>query len=130
MKHLGLCYLATPYTKYRPNIEAAFIDAARLVARMIANGFKVYSPIVHTHPIAIHGGLSPLDHSIWLPYDEAMMDAAYVLVVAQMEGWDESFGIAHEIKYFIDRRKSVYYLDPETLSLGPTPSPLARTENE
>ena len=33
-----LCYLATPYTKYRPSIEAAFIDASKLAAKLMLAG--------------------------------------------------------------------------------------------
>src|SRR3990167_1959103 len=58
-------YLATPYTRYPAGIRAAFADAAKLAARLLVTGLKVYSPITHTHPLAIYGHLDPLDHAIW-----------------------------------------------------------------
>ena len=111
----ALAYLATPYTKYKPGIDQAFIDAAKLAALLLRAGMKVYSPIVHCHTIAIHGQIDPLDHEIWIPFDEAMMTAADVLLVAHMQGWQESFGIAHEIKFFEDAGKPIFDLDPKTL---------------
>ena len=108
-------YLATPYTKYKPGIEQAFIDAAKLAAMLIRAGMKVYSPITHCHAIAVHGNLDPLDHSIWLPLDEAMMNACSVLIVAHMEGWQESYGVAEEIKFFEAAGKPIFDLDPKTL---------------
>lgn len=112
-----LCYLATPYTKYYLGIDAAFTHAAELAAHLLKIGVRVYSPIAHTHPLALNGGLDPLDHSIWLPFDEAMMDAADCLIVAHMKGWDESFGVKHEIDFFRRDRKPVVHLDPVTLTV-------------
>lgn len=118
-----LYYLATPYTKYmNGDIEAAFVAACKLTADLLSAGNAIYSPIAHTHPVAIHSGLDPLDHSIWLPFDEAMMAAADALLVAQMPGWRESFGIAHEIEFFTKARKPVLYLDIATMKIAPTPN--------
>lgn len=115
VRQAPLAYLATPYTKYADGIEQAFIDAAKLAARLLVSGIKVYSPIAHTHPLAIYGELDPLDHAIWMPFDEAMMDAASVLIVAQMDGWDRSKGVLHEIEFFHARQKPIFGLMPESL---------------
>src|SRR5262245_27488339 len=107
-----LIYLATPYSKYPAGIEQAFVDAAALTGRLLVEGLRVYSPIAHTHPIAVWGQLDPYDHSIWLPFDEAIMTAASALLVAEMDGWRESKGIAHEIDFFERRKKPIFYLNP------------------
>jgi len=115
----ALCYLATPYSRYFDgDLERAFVDASKLAAKLLLAGVKVYSPIAHTHPLAIHGNLDPLDHSIWLPFDEAMMDAAHILIVAHMDGWQESKGVAHEIEFFEKRGKPIYDLDPVTMTMA------------
>jgi hypothetical protein len=116
-----LVYLATPYSKYEPDIDAAFRDAAALAARLLTRGVKVYSPIAHTHPLAIYGGLDPLDHAIWLPFDEAMMTASAALLVAQMRNWRASKGIAHEIDFFRKAGKPVFYLDTVLNRVGEQP---------
>src|SRR3954464_3893738 len=75
-----LCYLATPYSKYEHgNLELALREAARLAAQLMLSGVRVYSPIAPTHPLAIYGDVDPLDHDIWLPFDEAMMQRCEVL---------------------------------------------------
>ncbi len=114
-RNLGLAYLATPYSKYPAGIFAAFADAAKLSARLLAAGIRVYSPICHTHPISFHGGLDPLDLTIWLPFDEAMMEKADCLIVAHMKGWDESKGIKHEIQFFENAGKPIFDLDVDRL---------------
>lgn len=113
-----LYYLATPYSKYPKGIERAFIDAATLTGRLLKAGLKVYSPITHTHPIAIYAEIDPLDHDIWLPFDQAMMDKADALLVATMDGWEESKGIGHEIAWFNKHSKPIYALDPITLNMS------------
>lgn len=114
---LGLVYLATPYSKWENGLEDAFIEAAKLTGRLLRCGVRAYSPIAHTHPIAVYGKLDALDHSIWLPFDEAIMERANVLLVAKMKGWDESRGIKHEIEFFEAAGKPVYYLDVETFEV-------------
>ena len=109
-------YLATPYSKYPSGIEAAFEMACRAVAPLIRAGVPVFSPIAHTHPVAMHGRIDPLDHSIWLPADAPMMQAAHGLIVYRAESWERSYGIGEEIKAFQAAGKPIHYLDP-----GPIP---------
>jgi hypothetical protein len=59
-----------------------------------------------------------LDLKIWLPFDELMMERCDTLIVAQMCGWGESSGIAHEIKVFERARKPIFDLDPLTLKMA------------
>lgn len=104
-------YLATPYSKYVGGIEEAYQEAAYQASRLVKAKVKVFCPIAHTHPIAIEGEMDPLDHTIWLPADEPFMKNAFGLIVAKMPGWDESYGIAEEIKYFKSVNKPVLYWD-------------------
>jgi hypothetical protein len=110
-------YLGTPYTKYKDGIEAAFREASKLAARLLQAGIIVYSPIAHTHPIAIHGKLDAHDLSIWLPFDEAIMTRCDVLIVAHMDGWQDSKGIAYEIAFFEKANKPIFDLDVESLAM-------------
>ena len=103
-------YIATPYSKYAEGIEAAWRDASIASARLIERGVRVYCPIAHTHPIAVHGGIDPYAHTIWLPVDKPFMDLAGAIVVVMMPGWQESYGIKHEIDVFMAAEKPVFYL--------------------
>ncbi len=118
-------YLATPYSKYPHGLHAAYVGACQLAAKLLQLDYKIYSPIAHTHPIAIHGGLDPLDHNIWLPFDHAIMEHCDALIIAHMDGWQDSYGIAQEIKYFAAHNKDIYDLDPSTLELTLRPWPVA-----
>lgn len=117
LKRFELIYVGTPYTKYPGGIEKAFVDACKLTARLLTAGVNVYSPIAHTHPLAIYGDLDPLDHKIWLPFDSAMMAKADAMIVAMMEGWETSYGVRHEMETFAANGKQIFFLEPNSLEI-------------
>jgi hypothetical protein len=103
-------YMATPYSKYEQGIHVAFLHACQAAAWLVRHGVPAYSPIAHTHPIALHGEMDPLDHDIWLPADRPMMDAAGGLLIVRMPGWSRSYGIQVEADVFAAAGKPVEYL--------------------
>jgi hypothetical protein len=105
-------YLATPYSKYPAGIVQAHADACAQAALLVKAGIPVYSPIAHTHPIAIEGRLDPYDHELWLEADRTFMEAAKGLIVCEMEGWQASYGIECEIKYFAQAGKPRFQMVP------------------
>ena len=109
-QHSGFWYLATPYSKYSDGLEAAFVEAAKAAAFLTRHGIGVFSPIAHTHPVAVYGNLDPLDHTIWLPADAPMMAAAVGMVIVKMDGWQESYGIKKEIEAFEAMSKPIEYM--------------------
>lgn len=108
----GFWYLATPYSKYPKGQMWAFVDAAKLAGKLLQRGVPLFCPIVHSHPIAIHGGIDGLDHDFWIPADRPMMDAAGGLLVGKLEGWEDSDGICEEINIFNAAMKQVEFIDP------------------
>lgn len=119
LQQYDLIYVGTPYSKYEEGIDVAFIAACRLTAGLVTRGLKVYSPIAHTHPIAIHGGLDPLDHNIWLPFDEAIMAKSDAMLIGTLQGWSKSKGIDYEVERFDLAGKPIYTVDPETFEVRP-----------
>lgn len=107
---MSIIYLATPYSRYPPGLDAAHIDACLVAASLIQRGLSIYSPIAHGHPIAHYGGLDKLDHSMWLKFDEAMMRAAAGMIVAELPSWGDSMGIEHEVEFFARAHKPIDYL--------------------
>ena len=118
-------YLATPYSKYPGGIEEAFKVACRAAADLIRAGVRVYSPIAHTHPVAIHGDIDPYAHDVWLPADEPFMRSACGLIVLRAESWEQSYGIKVEIEEFKKDGKPIFYMDP-----GAIPEELRMRPNE
>lgn len=116
----GYWYLATPYTRYPAGRAAACWKAASIAGALLKAGVHVFCPIAHGHPMSVHGGV-PYDDLLWLTLDEHFMVGAIGLLVAhEMEGWETSFGVQHEIKRFEELHKPIFYLRSEP---APPPAP-------
>lgn len=106
----GYWYVGSPYSKYPDGIQAAFRDICRITGWLIGQGVPCYSPIAHTHPISLYARMDPLDHTVWLPADAPLMNAAHGLIIAEMAGWNTSFGLTHEIGVFEKAKKPIVHL--------------------
>ncbi|MCW2242253.1 DUF1937 family protein [Azospirillum canadense] len=120
---MSFWYLATPYSLYAGGIDAAFRAACEQAAILLRSGIAVLSPIAHSHPISIHGGIDPLSHAIWLKADAPFMAAANGLIVCKLPGWTESYGVAEEIKAFEAMGKRVHYMQPGVVPAALLPDP-------
>ena len=109
---MSFYYLASVYSNYSKGIICAHEEACQEAALLMRHGIVVFSPIAHSHSIAIHGDLDPFDHSLWLDADKKFMNAAKGLIVCMMEGWEFSEGIKAEIQYFSDANQPVIYMTP------------------
>ena len=93
-----LIYLASPYSHEDPEIrQQRFETVCFVAANLMREGRHVFSPIAHSHPIAVKGDL-PLDFSYWEEFDRKMVSACQELWVVRMDGWVESRGVKAEIK--------------------------------
>lgn len=114
----GYWYVATPYSKYKGGLEAAYLAAHDVSADLHNAGVRNYTPIVYTHTLAHELGIDPRDHEFWMDADYPFMERAHGLIVAGMDGWDESDGVAYEIDMFTDAGKPIVFLDPLTFDYG------------
>lgn len=94
----GYWYLASPYTRYKGGKhEEAFRHVCKAAGQLLDAGLPVFSPIAHSHPIAIHGDAPSVDLDYWLRIDEPLVEGAQGIIVLKLKGWDESTGVRHEI---------------------------------
>ena len=108
-------YLACPYShKLESMRELRFYIANQEAARLMAEGYIVFSPISHSHPIAVQCAL-PKDYEFWKQFDEALIgwcDEVHVICIA---GWEESDGVAREIEYAKKQGKPIKYIKERRL---------------
>lgn len=110
-----LVYAASPYSLYGAGLDQACEDICEVVGRMIAKGVRVFCPVAHAHAIAMASGIDPLDHAMWLGLDEAIAPQCHALVVVELEGWRESYGVKKEMEWFATR--PTFFLNPKTMEL-------------
>ena len=107
-----LIYLACPYTHRDSRVSVdRFREVNKVAAGLIKEGFLVFSPISHSHPITVHGIRG--DFEYWKEFDKAIMDLCEELYVLKLEGWRESKGVAFEMSYMESKGKPVVYVEPE-----------------
>jgi hypothetical protein len=116
-----LFYLATPYSKHPGGPVLAYRRAAEIAARLMRKRLSVFCPIAHSHPIATYGALDPLDHDLWMPLDHEFMQRCDALIVAEMDGWRESYGVTQERAHFKCLGKPTFYLCPRYMTLAALP---------
>lgn len=104
-------YLASPYSKYKDGPEAAFKHVAQAAAYLMKKKIPVFCPITHSHPISIYGNTPLNDPDFWLNADWPMFDAAGGVIILMMDGWEESYGVAEEIKRANAQGKFVEFME-------------------
>lgn len=104
-------YIASPYSSPDPAVRAErFMAVCRAAALMMKQGMHVYSPIIHSHPIALIGDL-PKGWDYWREYDEFFIKHCDGVIVLMLDGWKESIGIKAELELAEKYGKPVRYME-------------------
>ncbi len=91
-------YLACPYSHPDPKVrEARFRKVNEYAAQLLREGHLVFSPISHSHPIAVQCEL-PTEHTFWKKWNGSFIEWCNVLYVAALDGYLESEGVWWEMK--------------------------------
>ncbi|MGE3809695.1 MAG: DUF1937 family protein [Gemmataceae bacterium] len=115
-----MIYLASPYSHTDATIrEHRFREACRMTADLVHAGYVVFSPILHSHPLADFG--LPNTWAFWRHQDQAYLERCDVLVVLMLDGWQESVGVAGEIQIARELGKPIDYLEPSLPETFGTP---------
>lgn len=93
-----MIYLASPYSHTDYHVRKKRFDAAvTACAKLIKAGECVFSPIVHSHPIAIAHDL-PGDWQFWKDYDLRIIPRCDRFMVLMLDGYIQSRGVQAEIE--------------------------------
>lgn len=104
-------YLASPYSHKSAFVrQDRFNKACRIAGNLMNAGNIVFSPIAHSHPIAMQCDL-PLGWDFWSKFDHTFIGWCDVVMVAMIPGWEGSKGVAAEIAIAEEMGKEVAFLD-------------------
>lgn len=121
LQNRPMLYLAAPYSDPDPGVRQRRFEAVcEQAAALIRAGALVFSPLSHSHPIAIYG--VPTDWSYWDTFDSQMLAACDELVVLMLPGWRESVGVQAEIDLALELDLPIRYLEPTTHTLVHVPA--------
>lgn len=104
-----MIYLASPYSKYPGGKEKAFKLVVAKAAELMLEGYEVFCPIAHTHPI--QNIIGDMDADWWIRQDFAVLQHCDELVIYTMPGWSESYGVGKELKFAIENRIPVRFIE-------------------
>lgn len=108
---MKLTYLASPYSHEDPCVREERFDAVcRAAGKMMAAGELVYSPIAHSHPVAVRVKL-PTDFAYWEAYCRETLGRCDEVAVLMLDGWRESKGVRAEIRLAQQLGKPVRYVE-------------------
>ena len=106
-----MIYLASPYSGTRAQEHERFRAACHCAAWLMRQGYRVLSPIVHSHPLTRYG--LPGDWEYWSEYDCKILRMCSSLYVLRISGWDKSVGVQNEISMAEDLNIECRYLMPK-----------------
>lgn len=115
-------YLASPYSNYQPNRQAAYDDILAVLEKFCVAGIPAFSPIVHTHPVDCHNRATTektIPYQNWLDADFAMLRQSAGVLVVVLPGWSTSTGVGKEMKYAAEIGKPVFLFSPARADLEP-----------
>ena len=94
-------YLAAPYTSPDPTVRNSRVELASMIAaRLMGQGYVVFSPITHGHSVAdyLHHR-NAHSHEFWMAQCLPMLEASDCMMILPIHGWRESRGIAEEMAF-------------------------------
>jgi nucleoside 2-deoxyribosyltransferase len=98
MKEPTKLYLASPYSSDdKRTMEKRYQKANEQAAKLMKEGFIVFSPLSHSHPIAQCIPETQVDHEFWLRQDLPFLAWSDILFVLCLPGWEQSKGVLAEI---------------------------------
>lgn len=105
-------YLACPYSDPNPIVRDGRFEAAnKVAASLMKEGRFIFSPISHTHPIALYG--LPKGWDYWQRYDLVFIQQCEKVIVLMLPGWKESIGVQREIEIAKRLEKPIEYMEVE-----------------
>jgi nucleoside 2-deoxyribosyltransferase len=110
-------YLASPYSHEDEDIKSRRHRKVCLAAaQLIKQGAVVFSPVAHSHPIALYGN-APGDWQTWKHQCLTLLDRCDVMLVLMLDGWQQSTGIKAEATHCLNTHKTIIYSDFASLAL-------------
>lgn len=112
-------YLASPYSHPEAQVrEYRFAKACVAAGALFKKGYIVFSPIAHTHSIALKHDL-PKGIEFWEELDRSFIEWADAVVVLVIGGTEESKGIAREVEIANSLGKRIHYFHLDEIQSFP-----------
>lgn len=92
--------------------EARYIDVCIAAAKLVEKDIHVFSPIAHSHGIALHMQ-EKHNWDFWSQQDIPFLRQAEGMLILCLDGWKDSVGIKAERKIMLKFDCPVFYTTPD-----------------
>jgi hypothetical protein len=117
-RQIGFFYLASPYTHPSPTVvDLRVKQTRRVLGWLLSKGLFVISPIVHCHDTARECALRT-DWKWWWEYNLSIMMKSEGIILVKLKGWEESKGVAEELKWAYEADVPIYSIDADVPPLS------------
>ncbi len=108
-----MIFISSPYSHKDKKIEhERYVETCKYAAWLFSLNEKAISPVIIGHPLLQHEKL-PGDFTFWKNYSFDLLNNCQQLHVLELDGWEESVGIQHEIIYAQSKEIEVVYIRPD-----------------
>jgi hypothetical protein len=123
-------YISNPYNGSEEEKEERAKVAARICGFLLKRGIHAWSPIVHNHAMMKTFNHFTLEErrNFILDFDFSLLRAACGMIVLELEGWKQSYGVNAEIKLCQQLGIPIKYLNPNFLGHDEDPIRLLKNE--
>ena len=106
----SVIYIASPYSHEDKLVRnSRFEQIAKITAKLTANGIVAFSPIAYGHTLLNYEKL-PTNWAFWQNFCLSFLQHCDELWVYQMDGWEQSKGIAEEIEFAKKKGITIKYV--------------------
>lgn len=103
-------YLAVPYSHNDEKIRLErFEKVNKMAGDLMKRGYIVFSPISHSHPIAVQNDLS-LNFNFWEKFDKSFIEWCDEMFILTLDGWSSSKGVLAESQIAGMLNKPITYI--------------------
>jgi Domain of unknown function (DUF1937) len=112
-----MIYLASPYSHPDKNVmNRRYVAACKATAEMMRRGAHVFSPIAHSHVVAVIGKLN-LGWEFWSQIDFEWIRLCGSVCILKLDGWEKSVGVKAEISYAVTMQIPLAWIFPHELGI-------------
>jgi len=113
-------YLAVPYSDKDENVmQHRFNVVTKVAAELMKQGKEVFSPITHSHPIALHlDAGAAVDWQAWEKFDTKMLKCCDELYVLMLAGWRDSVGVEAEMQLAKDLGMKITFITEDLQTIA------------
>lgn len=105
-----LLYLASPYSHSSEAVRQYRADlACNAAVELTRHDLHIFSPIVHSHPMAAYGLAKDWDY--WKPHDRLFLNACGGMIILQIPGYASSRGVWAEYATAVGIGMPVWLMD-------------------